>query len=241
MTGCMEMLYGIGLCGEGEAEAAEALLRATLGVFMHSSGVADYARFMCMMGLARCRQERGDLAEAEAHLASARATARAATGARLPAGNADGQATRSRQSLNGLLPIAHIPGLKRDNTLYDLGFDASWEIDFWGGKRSAATAATARADESAARAQGVRLQVVRDYTGLRTAEARRESLATEAALLDESATLAARRFTAGETARDPALAADQRRDAVAAAQATIAAQIRSLTAALAVRTGRSVV
>ena len=71
MTGCMEMLYGIGLCGEGEAEAAEALLRATLGVFMHSSGVADYARFMCMMGLARCRQERGDLAEAEALLREA--------------------------------------------------------------------------------------------------------------------------------------------------------------------------
>ncbi len=184
-----------------------------------------------------------DLAEAEAHLAAARAQSRGAAAPQLPAVNASAAASRSRQTLDGLIPLGRIPGFARDNTLFDVGFDASWELDFWGAVRSSAAAARARAQVAQARAAGTRLQVVaevaRDYATLRTAHARRASLASEARFQAALVSLHQQRLAMGEAGRDPLLAAQQRLEGLNAALPALDSQIRSLAFALGVLTARA--
>lgn len=83
-----------------------------------------------------------DLKQAAARVAEARAGREAAQGGRLPQGGAAASATQNRLSENGQLPIGALPGFDPSFPLYDIGFDASWELDLWGG--------TARGIESAA-------------------------------------------------------------------------------------------
>src|SRR5574337_844087 len=74
-----------------------------------------------------------DLRQAQARIREARALRDRAGGGYAPVVDAGGSVTRRRQSENGPLPIGSIPGLQRDQTIYDAGFDASWEIDLFGG------------------------------------------------------------------------------------------------------------
>ncbi len=85
-----------------------------------------------------------DLKQAAARVAEARALRDAAAGGRYPALAARASITRRRQSENGPIPINVIPGIERDQTIYEPGFDAGWEIDAFGGTRRAVEAATAR-------------------------------------------------------------------------------------------------
>ncbi|MDE2340026.1 MAG: TolC family protein, partial [Alphaproteobacteria bacterium] len=85
-----------------------------------------------------------DIAEAEAHLREARASRDAAAGGRLPQVNASASVNENGLSENGLLPINKIPGISRDYSLFDGGFDASWELDLWGGAKRTEQAAQAR-------------------------------------------------------------------------------------------------
>ncbi|HEY0315011.1 MAG TPA: TolC family protein, partial [Sphingomonas sp.] len=73
-----------------------------------------------------------DMRTAAARLAEARADRDATAGGRYPEVDATGSATRNRVSENGEIPIGRIPGFSRDLNLFDIGFDASWEIDLWG-------------------------------------------------------------------------------------------------------------
>src|SRR3546814_8238617 len=72
------------------------------------------------------------------------------------------------------LPVGKVPGLGPELSIFDTGFDASWEIDLWGGTRRAIESAEARADaaEEARRAVVMQVigEVVRSYIDLRTAQ-----------------------------------------------------------------------
>jgi len=181
-----------------------------------------------------------DIKEAEARFRAARAQNRAAAAGELPRVGTTASAARSRQTLNGLLPIAKLPGLERDNTLFDVGFDANWELDLWGGARSATAASAARTKVAMAQAAGVRLQViaevVRNYASLRSAQARQSSLAAELALLSQLAALERQRAEEGEVNRDAALAAQQRLDALRATSPALDIQIHGYAFNLAVLT-----
>jgi len=174
-----------------------------------------------------------DLVQAEARLREARAMRDAVAGRHLPEIGAKASTMRQRLSKNGQTPIANIPGFDREFSLFDAGFDASWEIDLWGGTRRAVEAAGRRVElaEAGRREMQLRVvaEVVRSYAELRGAQAREATLRTEAKAQSTIAALVRKRYEAGEVARfDDARAEAQAR----AAQAALpAAQARIRTAA----------
>lgn len=128
-----------------------------------------------------------DLKEAQGRLAEARAYRDAVRGGRLPQAQVSASAAQVALSKNGQIPVANVPGFQRAFSLFDLGFDASWEIDLWGKRTRQIEAANAQAGQAEMLVQGTRLQLVaelaRAYVDLRLAQ-------DEAALAQEA--LAAR-------------------------------------------------
>ncbi|MBO9623802.1 MAG: efflux transporter outer membrane subunit [Sphingomonas sp.] len=146
-----------------------------------------------------------DLREAEARIAEARANRDAAAGGRFPTIEAKGSATQNVLSENGQLPVANIPGFDRSFPLYDLGFDASWEIDLWGRQRRQVEAAGARLQAATYARGDVMLtligELVRNYVDLRAAQSDVVNAEALAASDAELARLTRLRFTAGESSR----------------------------------------
>jgi NodT family efflux transporter outer membrane factor (OMF) lipoprotein len=133
-----------------------------------------------------------DVREAAERIEEARALRAVAAGGRWPEANAQGGVTRRRQSANGPIPIASIPLIERNQTIYDVGFDANWEVDLFGRTRRAVEAADARLGAATASAIGVRLavaaEVARSYLAMRGAqrelEARTEAVNATRKTLD---------------------------------------------------------
>lgn len=146
-----------------------------------------------------------DLAEAEARIAEARANRDAVAGGRAPTLNATGSVTENVLSENGQLPISRFPGIARDFPLFDLGFDASWEIDLWGRRTRQTEAARARVEAATYARADVLLtligETVRSYLDLRAAQADGATAEALAASDAELARLTRLRFDAGEASR----------------------------------------
>ena len=146
-----------------------------------------------------------DLAEAEARLREARANRDAAAGGALPTVVAKGSATENELSKNGQIPIGSIPGFTRKFSLFDLGFDASWEIDLWGRQARTIEAANARSAAAEASLNDVRVmlaaEIARDYLDLRASQAQAAALEAAAGADAELARLTRLRFDAGEASR----------------------------------------
>jgi len=146
-----------------------------------------------------------DLAEAEARLEEARANRDAANGGRLPSVTAKGSATENVLSKNGQLPIGSIPGFERSFPLFDLGFDASWELDFWGRRTRQVEGAGARVEAAQFARRDVMLtliaEVARAYLDLRAAQADGASAGALADADGELARLTRLRFDHGEASR----------------------------------------
>lgn len=129
-----------------------------------------------------------DLRQAQARLREARARRGVAGSALGPSVEASGSAGRERQSANqpllgGLLP----PGTPMTSDIYQAGFDASWELDLFGGNRrrlEEAGAALEAAGFSLADAQvSLVAEVARNYVAARGYQQRlaiaRENLAAQ--------------------------------------------------------------
>jgi multidrug efflux system outer membrane protein len=155
--------------------------------------------------VARAVASSPDLREAEARVREARANRDATAGGRLPAVEAKGSATQNVLSENGQLPIANIPGFERDFPLFDLGFDASWEVDLWGRRTRQLQAADAQVAAAGFERGDAMLsligELVRAYLDLRAAQADQASVEALAASDTELARLAGLRFRAGEASR----------------------------------------
>lgn len=143
-----------------------------------------------------------ELAQAVAHVAEARALLDAAAGGRYPAADATAGITRRRQSENGPLPIGQIPGLDRDQTIYDLGFDALWEADLFGRTRRSIEAAEARFGEAVEQRRAAELtvaaEVARAYLTLRGLQREREAQDAALTLSRGTAAIVRRRFELGD-------------------------------------------
>jgi len=115
------------------------------------------------------------LREAQARLAEARANRDAVRGGHLPDASVSASGDRVVLSKNGQIPFGQIPGFDRAFPLFDLGFDASWEIDLWGRQARETEAAQARTQSAALSIEGTRLQLIaelaRGYVDLRRAQA----------------------------------------------------------------------
>ncbi len=182
-----------------------------------------------------------DLRQAQARMCEARALRDRAAGGYAPAIEAGGSVIRRRQSENGALPIGSIPGLERDQTIYDVGFDAAWEIDLFGRTRRAVESAEASVEATQADANGVRISVVaevaRSYFTLRGAQ--RELAAREASVdtLQQTFDLVRRRFDAGDAAQADVDAVQARLAAAAAGVPGIQARLRAAALGLGVLLG----
>lgn len=183
-----------------------------------------------------------DLREAQANLREARAQRDAVAGRRLPEVDATAAVNEEELSANGELPVRQIPNFNRQFSLYDIGFDASWEIDLWGGTRRAVEAATRRTDAAIARARDTLLQVVaevvRTYAELRGSQASLAAARKDAEAQSGIATLVHQRFAAGEASNLDDVRAESQAHSTAAAVAGMDATVHAATNTLALLTGR---
>ena len=128
-----------------------------------------------------------DLEVASSRLDQARARAGISTADLLPTPNATASILREQLSAADA-----IPQFDRRFTTYQVGFDASWEIDVFGGLRRSRRAAVAEAQAAAADVADARVtlaaEVARNYVSLRSAQARLavadESVAAQRALVE---------------------------------------------------------
>jgi NodT family efflux transporter outer membrane factor (OMF) lipoprotein len=150
---------------------------------------ADLRRIM-----ARVLEQNLDLAAAMARVDQARAAARLADARLLPEGSLSASAAHQRQSVNS--PAGKIassfPGYNREQSIYDAGIGASWELDVAGGLKRGTEAASAAAQAAEAERLGVRVSVAAEaadaYFRVRGAQRRialaQEQIATNGQLLD---------------------------------------------------------
>ena len=161
-----------------------------------------------------------DLRVAEARLRQARAVRGGSVADFAPQVDASGSALRQLQSKNqpffGALPLpANFP---YEYSVYQVGFDASWEIDLFGGKRRAFEAATADW-QGAAEARNDAMvsllaEVARNYVELRGGQQRLEVARRDLKLQQEELELTRTRYLGGvatelDVTRDAALLAAQ--------------------------------
>jgi NodT family efflux transporter outer membrane factor (OMF) lipoprotein len=123
----------------------------------------------------------------------ARAAAKEAGAKLKPSGSLIAQSNSFRQSLDS--PVgrfaAAIPGFDRNQSYLDLGLEASWEVDLFGGLRRGAEAASDEAQAAEAERLGVRVSVVAEaadaYMQIRGAQIRlkvaKEQITTDEHLL----------------------------------------------------------
>jgi outer membrane protein TolC len=107
-----------------------------------------------------------------------------------------------RQSENGPIPIDQIPGLDRDQTIYETGFDAAWEFSLAGGTRRAVEAADARLTAALEQQRGAQMRVAaetaRSYFELRGAQHERDAVRAGVEASRASTDLVRRQLAAGE-------------------------------------------
>lgn len=148
-----------------------------------------------------------DLKVAEARIAEARAGAASAGAALLPTGDLKGTATReaNRMALpggngNGLGNLLHKPF-----NVYETGFDASWELDLFGGNRRAEEAAEAEMQASEATRDDVLVsmlaEVARTYVDIRRANAKLAVAEDIVAADQKTLDIARQRFNVGQAPR----------------------------------------
>jgi NodT family efflux transporter outer membrane factor (OMF) lipoprotein len=103
-----------------------------------------------------------DLAAAVARVDQARAAARGAGARLLPEGDLQTTANQLHQSLTGPIgAIAHdLPGYYRNQSSYDVGVGAGWEIDLFGGLKRGAEVARDEAQAAEYEHMAVRVSVV---------------------------------------------------------------------------------
>ena len=172
--------------------------------------------------IAQALKSAPDLAEAEARVREARALRGFAGAGRYPIADANGEYVRNLGSGNvptGVPPGGLGPGIR--SNLYQAGFDASWEIDIFGGIRRAIEAANANYQAVAEDRADVTLmllaEVARDYIELRGAQRRIEVAQKNLAIDRDLRALTQSLLTAGLAPRQDVLRAEaQVRDIEAA-------------------------
>ncbi len=155
----------------------------------------------------------------------------------------------------GLLPTlgpsalyakAHLPGealggSSGDIDLFNVGFDAQWELDLWGGKRRTVEASKAEAGAAAARLADAQVslsaEIARRYIDLRARQSGLVLLAQREDLDHQLLILARERFAGGTAAHQSVEAAEAQWEGTQADQAQARAEVTALRDGLAVLVG----
>ncbi|MGE0861604.1 MAG: efflux transporter outer membrane subunit [Gammaproteobacteria bacterium] len=189
-----------------------------------------------------------DLVQATARIEQSRALLGAARAALLPSARLNAHAERTHQSLQTPLGglLAGMPGNPgRDLSFYEANIDASWELDFFGGRRRDREAALAGVEASEASAAAVRLgvaaQTADTYMLVRGLQERlaiaREQAAAQGRLLD----MVRRQYEAGVAAelqlRQAESLVHQTESAVPALESALEAALNALEIGLGAEPG----
>jgi NodT family efflux transporter outer membrane factor (OMF) lipoprotein len=151
----------------------------------------------------RAREHNLSLSAALARVQGARAVENHAGAAQLPVSGFESQAARIHQSLQSAMGQigSHLPGFDRNQTLYDVGVSASWEIDLFGGLRRARQAAGAEYQAAEAAHAGTRITVTADtaaaYLTIRGIQARRRLVTRQIDVSAQMLSLTLERFRSG--------------------------------------------
>jgi NodT family efflux transporter outer membrane factor (OMF) lipoprotein len=125
--------------------------------------------------------------------------------------------------------------------LWQYGFDASWELDLWGGRRRAVEAAraTAQASQEAVRTELLQqmAEVARDYMTLRGVQAQRAVVEATLAADRDTASITGQRVDAGLTPHQDLASAETETDSVAAQLPPLGQQEAQLVNALSLLLG----
>lgn len=177
-----------------------------------------------------------DLRMALTRVQEARALQTASGAPGRPALSAGASVAETRLSENGQLPVGRIPGLERDLTLFDTGFDASWEPDLFGRVQLAHDAASARTaareEDAAALRLSVLAEVARQYFALRSTQQELLARQQQVHALDGLLHVAQRRQQGGDSAALEVERAQLQRDAAAVAVPALLARSRNAALAL---------
>ncbi|MDJ0979693.1 MAG: efflux transporter outer membrane subunit [Erythrobacter sp.] len=143
------------------------------------------------------------LAEARARLTEARANRDIVRGGQGPQLSVAGSVTENQLSEDGQIPAGDIPGFEPGFSLFDLGFDSSWEIDFWGRNTRDREAAEARIEAAEARLHDTLVlitgEIARNYMDLREAQAALAVGQARVRAFDELTRLTQLRYDSGES------------------------------------------
>ena len=184
----------------------------------------------------RARANNRSLQQALVRVAEARALRDAAAGGRYPSVDVEGSVIERRQSENGPLPVGRIPGLERDQTIHEVGFDTAWEIDLFGRTRRAIEAADARLGEAIVQSHAAELtiaaEVARTYLSLRGMQRERAAQNAATELSRQTLQLVRRQFELGEVAEAQVAQAEAELASLEAQLPLLDAEIRSLALAL---------
>ena len=179
-----------------------------------TTGNAEMTRWWTTFGDAgldslidRAVRSNPDLRLAEARLREARASRGFAEANLWPTANASASYQRQLESkhqpLLGSLPLP--PGIPFENNVYQAGFDASWELDLFGGQRRALEAATADVAASQADRNDVLVsllaEVARNYVQVRGLQRRLAVAQDNIRLQDDTVNLTRKRFQSGMTSQ----------------------------------------
>jgi NodT family efflux transporter outer membrane factor (OMF) lipoprotein len=182
-----------------------------------------------------------DWQAARDRIRQARAQRDAVQSALAPQLGAMGYVNALRQTENGIMPLKQFPIIPRDANIYDAEFDASWEIDLFGGLRRRVEAARAQQAASVASAQDLResliAEVVRDYLTLRGQQHELKALQHQLSVVDAQCELLRQRVASGDVAAYLLDAALQQREQMAASLPGMQAGLRAQAMALAVLEG----
>ncbi len=184
-----------------------------------------------------------DVAEAAARVREARALLEAARGGRLPEGALTGSVTSNRLSEEGQIPVGSIPGFERDFTLFDAGFDTSWEVDLWGRDSNNIQARANDLAEKQELQRSVLLSAIAEtaaaYVDLRSAQASASAIADQVEALQEKLRLSRLRSSSGEAPKSETVQIAVQAEEAGAQLPTAQASARVAAYRLALLTGRN--
>lgn len=182
-----------------------------------------------------------DVALAKSRLAEARALGRAARATLLP--SVDARASQAQLRLSDQNPSNPGGLLPNSFDVFDAGFDASWEIDVFGGNRRRYQAGNARVGAARASVDDARLsvtaEVVRTIVELRGAQRRLAVAEENVRLQSETLELVEARLTSGLTPELDALNARAQLEGTRSSLPQFEAAIRAAALRLATLTAQS--
>lgn len=185
-----------------------------------------------------------DIPQARARIAQARADVAAAKASFWPSAAASGSATRSKESENvaSSSSASSSSGVSSASNLYTLGFDASWEIDVFGGTRRKVEAASAREDSAVEDLHGTLLTLIGDvaknYVDLRAAQDQLDITCRNAKAQQENVAVTRERCRLGLTASLDVAQAEAQQAATESDIPTLEASIKQSIHRLSILAGK---